>query len=128
MKSIKSFILIAIVFAMTVGCAGTKSSSSANVFSPEGNWTTTITGTPLGDMNGNMQLTSSGDAWVGDLEATGYGTFKLNNINVAERKMKAVFNFQGYDVDVEGDFIDDNNLKGFIYVMGDSFPFTAKRQ
>lgn len=128
MKSIKSFIFIAFLMTMIVGCAGTKSATSAKEFNPSGSWATTISGTPLGDMNGKMQLASAGDAWSGDLEATGYGTFKLNNIKIAERKMTAMFNFQGYDVEVEGDFVDDDNLKGNVYTMGDSFPFTAKRQ
>lgn len=128
MKSIKSFIFIAFLMTIIVGCSGTKSASSAVEFSPAGSWTTTIAGTPLGNLNGNMQLASEGDAWSGDLEATGYGTFKLNNIKIADRKMTAMFNFQGYDVEVEGDFVDDDNLKGNVYAMGDSFPFTAKRQ
>jgi hypothetical protein len=128
MKSIKSLIFIAFLMAMFVGCAGTKSTTSAVQFSPAGSWTTTIAGTPLGNLNGNMQLNSAGEAWNGDLEATGYGTFKLNNIKIAERKMTATFNFQGFDVEVEGDFVDDDNLKGNVYAMGDSFPFTAKRQ
>ncbi len=119
---------IAFIMTMLVGCASTKSSSSAKSFSPEGAWITKIAGTPLGDMNGNMQLVSAGDVWSGDLEATGYGTFKLNNIKIVERKMNATFNFQGTDVEVTGDFVDDDNIEGYVYAMGDSFPFTATRQ
>jgi hypothetical protein len=115
-------LMIILMQACAAGNVGSKKG-----FSPEGSWSTVIENTPLGTMNGTMNIRPEGDNWVGELTASGYGTFTLRNVRIEERKLKANFNFEGVDLEVDGEFTDDDTLSGMLYAMGDGFPFKGSR-
>jgi hypothetical protein len=126
MKRTFGSLFVVLLFIIATSCAGSKGSSK-EVFTPEGSWSTLIQNTPLGDMGGTMNIRPNGDAWAGELTASGYGTFTLRNVKIADRKMTATFSFEGFDLDVEGNFVDDDTLSGTVYAMGDGFPFKGTR-
>jgi hypothetical protein len=121
-----SFVLMA--FAMLLwSCAGGPKAGGKETFSPAGNWDAAIKGTPLGDIRGTMTLNAEGDNLTGTFSTQGFGSFTLRNINLTDRKVKAALNYEGFDLEMEGEFKDDDSLEGFIYGMGDAWPLAAKR-
>jgi hypothetical protein len=116
--------IFAAMLFIWMGCASTKTSKTA---APNyiGTWNYTLE-TPEGEQNGSLIFTQEGDVVVGTIGSDG-GSQSLEKLVISEEKVSGIFDFQGYEINLTGDFA-ENILDGLMSVSGYDIPFTATKQ
>lgn len=100
-------------------------SSRQLAYSPVGNWSYVISQTPYGEVSGTFVLTKSGEQYEGRMEGE-EGTIALGNLKVADKKLFANFNFQGYQLELTGTF-EGEAFDGSVSMDYNVFPMKATR-
>lgn len=123
-----AFITLALLFlgACKSAKTATDTPAASKAFTPSGQWTYEVTELPDGDVSGTMTLTSDGSAYSGNISSD-MGETELEDITIEDKKMSCSFSVQGYDADINGNFVGDN-FTGTLSVAGYDFPVTMTRK
>ncbi|XOV94981.1 MAG: hypothetical protein ACFHWX_09775 [Bacteroidota bacterium] len=111
------FILIVIISA----CAPTK-----NIDNAVGSWDFLLKGTPNGDVNGYFTIAKEGDSYAGTIYSN-QGSNPLKNITIEDDVINCNFNYQSYDIKMQGTF-SGNSFTGKMSVDYNDFPLTATKR
>ena len=128
-----------LICLLAVQCSATKKSTS-NSTTPKsaltpapsavaGDWSFMISNTPLGEVEGVMSLTTNtGDkSWVGKM-STSQGTLPFQSVQVIEKTLTAVFDYDGVPVTLTLQFEPDAfSGKAMVSGYGD-FPMKGQRK
>lgn len=88
-----------------------------------GKWTLSVAGTPNGDITLLTELTRTDGKLTGQLKDTSgkmADPIPITKIDEGTNKISLYFTAQGYDVNVDLDKVDDDNLKGTLMGMFDA--------
>ncbi len=97
MPRIFSFLFVAtLLFAAS--CATQKTAAKPSY---AGDWAVSITGTPLGDVQGTLSLLPAADGSLSGKFASNGAEYDLRSVTVSEESLRAVFYYSDYGVDVE---------------------------
>ena len=116
--------MFAVVLFIWTGCASTKTSKTA---APNyiGTWNYVLE-TPEGEQEGALVFTQEGDVVTGTIGSDA-GSQALEKLVISEEKVSALFDFQGYEINMTGSFA-ENILDGLMSVSGYDIPFKATKQ
>jgi hypothetical protein len=89
--------IVSLALLFFVGCS-TTAKVPAKTFA--GTWTVSISGTPLGDVQGELNIVSTDEGMSGTWSAEGQ-TLRLSAVQKTEEGMVAIFYLPSYDVDVD---------------------------
>jgi hypothetical protein len=116
--------LLAVVMLLWSGCASTKKSKTS-VPSYIGTWDYVLS-MPEGDQEGFIIFRQEDDQVIGTL-GSDQGEIQLSDLVINEENLTANFDYQGYTVNMFGDF-EGNQLKGNMAVEGFELPYVATKQ
>jgi hypothetical protein len=89
-----------------------------------GKWELKVIGTPQGDSKFLADLTRKDGKLVGDITTRDADSkemkLEISNVEETEKKIIISFTAQGYNVSLDMDKVDDNNLKGTMMGMFDA--------
>lgn len=119
MQKVLVFIVAAFI---AYGCASSKKVVDISI----GTWDYIVKGTPSGDVEGNFVIVKEGDTYTGSLNGD-QGSIPLENITIEDGKLKCTFDFQGYEVLMQGTF-EGNSFTGNSSVDYNEFPMTATKR
>lgn len=107
-----------------MGCASTKTSKTA---APNfiGTWNYVLE-TPEGETSGAIVFTQEGEVVTGTI-GSDQGSQSIEKLVISEEKVSGVFDFQGYEINLTGNFV-ENVLDGLMSVSGYDIPFKATKQ
>ncbi len=105
-----------------MSCKATKTVA----WTPAGSWDFTVKNTPNGDVSGVLTLTRVDDGYTATM-TTPDGQIDLKKVKVEGETLKAVLDYSGYQLDVEGVFAGES-MTGSVGMGYDSFPMTATRK
>ena len=117
----KTLILLIAAFA-AYACASSKKVADISV----GEWEYVIKDTPEGDVSGTMVIAKDGDAYTGKL-VSDIGELPLQNVTIEDGQLKAMFEYTGYEIGMEGKFEGDS-YTGKCTVEYMEFPMTATKK
>lgn len=121
------FLLLSLLAVLLFHSCGTTKKGLAPSKSFADTWQVSVSNTPLGNVEGILQLAQTAEGYTGVFKTQGQD-FPLKNIAVAETSLQAAFYFAQYDLDVsiklEGSPTADS-LKG--WTMSE-YPTTATRK
>lgn len=126
MKKSNLLFLLMMGFALMLSTGMSCKGSKAAAWTPAGNWDFVVKNTPEGDVNGTLTLVKGQEGYTGTI-STPDGQVDLKDVVIEGDGMKAVMNYGGYQLDVEGTFSGEV-MKGSISMGYDSFPMTATRK
>ncbi len=118
----KKVILILFVFLFGIVVKGFSQSTKPTDFWA-GKWEFTVTGTPQGDSKFTTDLIRNEGKLTGDLSspAMPFGEkIAITKIEESAEKIVIYFSAKGFDINLEFNKVDDNNLKGSMMGMFDA--------
>ncbi len=96
------------------------SSFMANPDYFEGKWSVLIKGTPEGDATIPMRFETKDGVTKGFFMQDDTGTeYAMSSVSITDGVLRAAFNIQGYDVDINMTEVDSDNAKGSLMGMFD---------
>ena len=122
MKKIHIISSLLVLFLIT-SCG---SSKNIKVDPYIGAWSLLIEDTPQGDVSATMNLLKSEEGNYSGTISSDMGTFKLNNLSIAENKLSGTFVVQDMDFNLTGNF-EEILFKGFVSGMGADFKSNGKK-
>jgi hypothetical protein len=119
-------LLIVFVAFVLASCATTKTSKVE--ITPEGNWDYSITGTPEGDFNGVMNVTTLDKTYSAKLNASG-SELPIENFAYEKesKKVTGELYYSGTPVAFDA-ILSGDEMTGSMSAGGMSFPFKATRK
>ena len=117
-STLLTFALIALLSA----CAVSKVAKS-----PAGNWNFSVSGTPYGEITGDLTVSANGKAWTARLKSMGEDKpFDQFLFDPKTGKATGSFYFQGNPVNFDA-VVEGNTMKGAMSAGGSDFPFNGTR-
>jgi hypothetical protein len=123
----KASFLCAGLFFLLVSVNVKAQTSGADYFT--GKWSVLIKGTPNGDARMFVTLQKQDTVLAGNIQdSTGAVNSKIDKVELNGDKITLYFNAQGYDVNLEMDKKDDDNVTGSMMGMFDAEGERVKQQ
>ena len=91
-----------------------------------GNWSLLIEDTPQGDIATNLVISIMADGSYSGILSSDMGSFELDDFEIIEQKLSAIFYYQQIDFDVTGTF-KDMSFNGYVSGMGEDFRANGKK-
>ena len=91
-----------------------------------GNWSLLIEDTPQGDIATNLVISIMADGSYSGILSSDMGSFELDDFEIIEQKLSAIFYYQQIDFDVTGTF-EDMSFNGYVSGMGEDFRAYGKK-
>ncbi len=111
------------IMLIFIACGTT---SRVATWSPVGEYDVTITDTPIGDIESDLVISQTGDAYmVKMMSAQGTNTFE--NVQIVDKKLTGHFYYDGIPVNVETTFEGDS-VKGMVKSEHGNFPITGMKK
>jgi hypothetical protein len=118
----KYFVFVIAAF-IAYGCASTKKVADVSI----GTWDYVVKDVPnSGDVKGNFVIAKEGENYTGSLNGE-QGSTPLENITIEDGKLKCIFDYQGYEIQMAGSF-EDTAFTGNVSVDYNEFPMTATKR
>ncbi len=124
MKNVTSVFTLIVLF-ISVSC-GTSKKAAVMVDPNLGNWDIAVKDTPMGTINGVINIDKVESNYVGKL-TTDSGTIDLQNMQIVSGNLSAYFDYEGSEFNLSGSIVGDE-FKGEVSGMGYSFDTEGKRQ
>ena len=114
----KQNILLATVFGLFF-CLNSKAQTNDAFFA--GKWKVTVFGTPYGDVKMGFVIEKKEGKYIGIVQdSSGVEVSKINNVGELDKKITVAYNAMGYDLNLELEPIDADNVKGILNSMFDA--------
>lgn len=118
-------LLLPALFLLLFACDASK--RLAKKFDPSGSWDYVISDTPMGDIPGTLVLMKDNEEWEGKLTSD-QGSIDLSGIQWEEKKMTASFDYDGNQMKITTEFMEDQTISGSIGGDFGDFPLSGKRK
>ena len=123
MKNLSS-VFVPVILFISVSCGTSK---KAAVVDPNiGNWDIAVKDTPMGTINGVINIDKVENNYVGKL-TTDSGTIELQNMQIISGNLSAYFDYEGSEFNLSGSIAGDE-FKGEVSGMGYTFDTAGKKQ
>lgn len=131
-----AFLLLSVAVLSLSGCSSTKkatttvSNTGSGVSAPAegsyvGKWSFVVKGTPEGDTQGDMIISSAGNALKG-LISTGGAQTEIQDLKITNNLLTGIFYYNGMAINMSGTF-SGNAYDGKVEAQGYAFPMTATK-
>ncbi|MCB0600102.1 MAG: hypothetical protein KDC28_02700 [Saprospiraceae bacterium] len=107
-------------------CSSSKMASAPKTFDPSGDWSYTVSNTPMGTIQGTLNLMKEGESWKAKMSSS-LGVMPVESLEISDRMIKARLTYDGSPIRLEGTFDTDQSLKGSILSDYGSFPITGNK-
>ena len=118
----KIFVFVIAAF-LAYSCASSKKVTDASI----GTWDYVVRDVPnSGDVSGNFVIDKEGESYTGTLNGE-QGSTPLEGITIEDGKLKCTFDYQGYEIQMEGTF-EGSSFTGNVSIDYNEFPMTASKR
>ncbi|MFD1314818.1 hypothetical protein [Namhaeicola litoreus] len=124
MKTLLSHCTVMILL-ISMSCGTSK--KTAEITDPNvGNWEIVVNDTPMGTINGVINIEKVDNNYVGKLISDS-GAIELQNLQIISGNMSAYFDYEGSEFNLSGSIVGEE-FNGEVSGMGYSFNTTGKKQ
>lgn len=117
--NMKKASILLTVFLSFFFCHNVKAQTNDAYYS--GKWTMTIFGTPYGDVKMGFVIEQKEGKYMGIVQdSTGVEISKISNVAVADKSITVSYTAMGYDLMLQLEPVDADNVKGILNTMFDT--------